>query len=248
MDKNNNNNSNDSSFAKLYAVDVSSKISKKMNLSYLSWADAWAELKKLYPDAEYKIYTRSIDCEVEKVVKIDESTTITTRQKYTEEIPYFTDDHTCFVKVGVVINGNEQDEIFPVMNNKMLSVSADMVTMTDVNRALQRAFVKACARHGLGLYVYAGEDLPEDKRINIPQLIREADRKAVLNIDAATFANYKASIIGYIKMMSDSNTQVDSNLYNYIQSLFPNQKLSTLTYEKDKEGVAKLYYIIEKIS
>ena len=68
MDKNNNNNSNDSSFAKLYAVDVSSKISKKMNLSYLSWADAWAELKKLYPDAEYKIYTRSIDCEVEKVV------------------------------------------------------------------------------------------------------------------------------------------------------------------------------------
>jgi len=48
------------------------------------------------------------------------------------------------------------------MNNKNQSVSLSLVKMTDVNKALQRAFVKACARHGLGLYIYAGEDLPED--------------------------------------------------------------------------------------
>ena len=47
------------------------------------------------------------------------------------------------------------------MDFRNASIPAEKVTSTDVNKAIQRSLTKACARHGLGLYIYAGEDLPE---------------------------------------------------------------------------------------
>jgi hypothetical protein len=68
------------------------------------------------------------------------------------------------VKTGVTINGLEHIEYLPVMDYRNQSIPADKVTSFDVNKAIQRGLTKAAARHGLGLYIYAGEDLPEDER------------------------------------------------------------------------------------
>ena len=232
-------------FNTLYNVDVSAKLGKKMGLSYLSWADAWAELKKHYPEAEYKIYTRKVITKIEKKYQLEGGDVKTVEETYENDIPYFSDGRTCFVKVGVIIDGDEEVEIFPVRTNKNTSISVDMITMVDVNKALQRAFVKACARHGLGLYVYAGEDLPEDKRINLKDLIKEAERSANRDIDSKEFERERNFIISYISALGEN---VDSNLYNYIQSLFPNRRLSTLTFESDKAGICKLFYVVSKLS
>lgn len=232
-------------FNTLYNVDVSAKLGKKMGLSYLSWADAWAELKKRYPEAEYKIYTRKVITKIEKKYQLEGGDVKTVEETYENDIPYFSDGRTCFVKVGVIIDGDEEVEIFPVRTNKNTSISVDMITRVDVNKALQRAFVKACARHGLGLYVYAGEDLPEDKRINLKDLIKEAERSANRDIDSKEFERERNFIISYISVLGEN---VDSNLYNYIQSLFPNRRLSTLTFESDKAGICKLFYVVSKLS
>ena len=232
-------------FNTLYNVDVSAKLGKKMGLSYLSWADAWAELKKRYPEAEYKIYTRKVITKIEKKYQLEGGDVKTVEETYENDIPYFSDGRTCFVKVGVIIDGDEEVEIFPVRTNKNTSISVDMITRVDVNKALQRAFVKACARHGLGLYVYAGEDLPEDKRINLKDLIKEAERSANRDIDSKEFERERNFIISYISALGEN---VDSNLYNYIHSLFPNRRLSTLTFESDKAGICKLFYVVSKLS
>ena len=232
-------------FNTLYNVDVSAKLGKKMGLSYLSWADAWAEIKKRYPEAEYKIYISKVSTKIEQKYQLEGGDVKTVEETYENDIPYFSDGRTCFVKVGVIIDGDEEVEIFPVRTNKNTSISVDMITRVDVNKALQRAFVKACARHGLGLYVYAGEDLPEDKRINLKDLIKEAERSANMDIDSKEFERERNFIISYISALGEN---VDSNLYNYIQSLFPNRRLSTLTFESDKAGICKLFYVVSKLS
>ena len=129
-------------FQILNAIDVSEHVEKKSNgrveLSYLSWAWAWAEVKKAFPDATYTIYENA------------------------NGWFYHTDGKTCWVKTGVTINNIEHIEYLPVMNNRNASILAEEVTSFDVNKAIQRSLTKAAARHGIGLYIYAGEDLPED--------------------------------------------------------------------------------------
>lgn len=127
-------------FEELNSIDVSSKTEKKGNLTYLSWAWAWAELKKKHPNAEYKIYENA------------------------DGWNYHTDGKTAWVKTGVTVNGIEHIEYLPIMDFRNNSIPLDKVTSTDVNKTIQRSLTKAVARHGLGLYVYAGEDLPEDAR------------------------------------------------------------------------------------
>lgn len=127
-------------FERLNAVNVNGHTEKKNGLTYLSWAWAWAEVKKLYPGAYYTIYERETEF---------------------GPVNYFTDGRTCWVKTGVTIEGLEHIEDLPVMDFKNKSIAYEDVTSTDVNKAIQRSLTKACARHGLGLYIYAGEDLPE---------------------------------------------------------------------------------------
>ena len=124
-------------FKQLNAINVSDKIERKGNLSYLSWAYAWGELKKIFPTANYKIYENA------------------------DGWNYFTDGRTCWVKTGVTVEGIEHIEYLPVLNFKNAPIPAQEVTSFDVNKAIQRSLTKAVARHGLGLYIYAGEDLPE---------------------------------------------------------------------------------------
>ena len=104
----------------------------------MSWAWAWSEVKKRFPDANYKVYENK------------------------DEWNYFTDGRTAWVKVGLTVNGIEHIEMLPVMDFKNKSIQLNAITSFEVNKAIQRALTKACARHGLGLYIYAGEDLPEE--------------------------------------------------------------------------------------
>lgn len=128
---------NKSVFETLSAVNVNDKIEKKNGLSYLSWAFAWGECKKAYPNAFYTIYEND------------------------KGWNYFTDEKTCWVKTGVTIEGLEHVEYLPIMDFRNKSIRAEDVTSFDVNKTIQRSLTKALARHGLGLYIYAGEDLPE---------------------------------------------------------------------------------------
>lgn len=126
-------------FETLNGVNCNEHTEKKNGLTYLSWAWAWAEVKKRYPDAFYKIYENEAGR------------------------PYFDDGKTCWVKTGVTIEGLEHIEYLPVMDNRNNSIPLERVTSMDMNKAIQRSLTKAAARHGLGLYIYAGEDLPENE-------------------------------------------------------------------------------------
>lgn len=129
-------------FETLNKINVNDKVESKNGLSYLSWAYAWGEVKKLYPNANYRIYERDTQY---------------------GPVNYFTDGRTCWVKTGVIINELEHIEELPVMDFRNKSITVDKVTSFDVNKAIQRSLTKALARHGLGLYIYAGEDLPEEE-------------------------------------------------------------------------------------
>lgn len=126
-------------FQTLNAINVNEKTESKNGLTYLSWAWAWGEVKKLYPDATYTIYENK------------------------DGWNYHTDGMTAWVKTGVTVNGIEHIEYLPVMDFKNKSIPLGNITSFDVNKAIQRSLTKAVARHGLGLYIYAGEDLPEDE-------------------------------------------------------------------------------------
>ena len=124
-------------FETLFEINVNDHVEKKNGLSYLSWPYAWAEVKKCFPDANYKVYETESGC------------------------IYFTDGKTCWVKTGVEIAGLEHIEYLPIMDYKNKSISLEHITSFDVNKSIQRSLTKALARHGLGLYLYAGEDFPE---------------------------------------------------------------------------------------
>lgn len=150
-----------STFELLSAINVNDKVEKKSNLTYLSWAWAWAEVKKACPDASYEI-------------KGDPTT-----QK-----PYFYDENLGYmVMTEVTIEGKTLEMWLPVMdgankammakpytykgnawvNGKKVEVdkTVEAATMFDINKTLMRCLTKNLAMFGLGLYIYAGEDLPE---------------------------------------------------------------------------------------
>ena len=165
-------------FKQLYDIDVSSKTKSKSGLNYLSWAAAWSEVKKAFPDATFKIYEHLI-----KIVEVADGREVTREV----ERPWFDDGNTGWVKTGVTICGIEHIEELPIMDFKNKSIPAANITSQDANKAIQRSLTKACARHGLGLYIYEGEDLPEETKevsnlqAEIMELIK---KKSALSDDA----------------------------------------------------------------
>ena len=144
-------------FERLFKIDVSDHIEKKQTgnttLSYLSWSYAWASVKMRYPDANYEI------------VRAENG------------LPYVFDPHTGYmVFTKVTIEGVTHEMWLPVMdgrNEAMLdhpyqkkyknySATVEAATMFDINKTIMRCLVKNLAMFGLGLYIYAGEDLPVD--------------------------------------------------------------------------------------
>jgi len=149
----------------LSAINVNDKVEKKSNLTYLSWAWAWSETKKAFPDASYQI-------------KGDPIT-----QK-----PYFYDENLGYmVMTEVTINGETLEMWLPVMdgaNKAMLAQSytystrygektVEAASMFDINKTLMRCLVKNLAMFGLGIYIYAGEDLPEGETTKVVAPVKQ---------------------------------------------------------------------------
>lgn len=125
-------------FDQLNAIDVSGHVEKKNGLSFLSWVWAWSELVRRFPDANFRVIPDP------------------------EGLNYHSDGRTAWVEVGVTVQGREIVETLPVMDYRNQSIPRDRLTSMDVNKAIKRCLTKAIALHGLGLYIYAGEDLPEN--------------------------------------------------------------------------------------
>lgn len=123
------------SFEQLYKVDVSGYVEKKNGFSYVSWPFAVAELRRRHPDARWE------------VVRFDGK-------------PYMKTECGYFVEVAVTVDGVTLSQIHPVLDHRNKPIQQP--NAFDINTSIQRCLVKAIALHGLGLYVYAGEDLPPD--------------------------------------------------------------------------------------
>lgn len=133
---------------------VEVKETGKTKLSYLSWSWAWAEVKKHYPNATYTIW------------------------KDEQNKPYiFTEGLGYMVYTSVTIDGMTHEMWLPVMDShnmamldepyqfktKYNSYTVNKASMMDINKAIMRCLTKNLAMFGLGLYIYAGEDLPESE-------------------------------------------------------------------------------------
>jgi len=133
-------------FERLSAINVNDKAEKKDGLTYLSWAWAWSEVKKAYPSATYEIG------EIKAVASMG-----------------------IMCHTSVTIEGETLTMWLPVMDSKNKAMKSEAYTYTtkygektveaatmfDVNKTLMRCLVKNLAMFGLGIYIYAGEDLPE---------------------------------------------------------------------------------------
>ena len=119
----------------LSAIDVNDKTEDKNGMTYLSWAWAWGKLKENYPEATFKKHTH-------------------------DGMAYIKDEKgNAFVEVTVTVEGISATELFPVLNYSNKPIQNP--NAFEVNTALQRGLAKAIAYHGLGHYIYAGEDLPQ---------------------------------------------------------------------------------------
>lgn len=121
-------------FAKLNAINVSEHIEKKAGFSYLSWPFAVAQLRLADATATWEV------------------------QRF-DGLPFLITETGFFVEVAVTVQGTTLSQIHPVLDGRNKVILAP--TAFDINTSIQRCLVKAIALHGLGLYIYAGEDLPQ---------------------------------------------------------------------------------------
>lgn len=201
-------------FNKLFAINCNDKTEKKSNgsteLTYLSWCYAWSEVKKLYPNARYDI------------LKFGEN-----------KLPYVFDEKTGYmVFTRVEIEDIEHEMWLPVMDSSnkamkdkpytykvkeykfgkftgnYIDKNVEPATMFDINKTIMRCLTKNLAMFGLGLYIYAGEDLPENvdsedtkqnnQKVSTPYdfekeelMIQESQKQQIrTEIDETTIKNY----------------------------------------------------------
>lgn len=165
-------------FNDIRAINVADKVEKKEGLTYLSWAWAWDVFKQNYPDAIYRY------------------------RENQNGLPYFESEAGAMVFTSVTAGGITHDMWLPVMDSKNKAMkskpytyqvwdsykrqkvekSVEAFTMFDVNKTLMRCLVKNLAMFGLGLYIYAGEDLPSDeepqKNEHAPKNMQPTDEEA----------------------------------------------------------------------
>jgi len=182
-----------STFDTLYALNVNGKTEKKGSLTYLSWAAAWAEAKTLFPDINYTIY-ENVDTEG-------------------RVLNYFSDGSTSYVKVGVTIDGLEHINYLPVMDYRNKSIGMDKLTSFDVNTAIQRCLTKALGMHGLGLYIYQGEDLPHVEVVDAKTAqTKRTTPKAAKGKDISIDADNWKKVLTWAKQNKDNSALVFAGL------------------------------------
>lgn len=234
-------------FQTLNSINLGDSVKEKMGLKYLSWAYGWEKMLTLYPDASMQIHERTV--QVNEVYNYDNKTVT---NSYTTEIPYFTDGKTCWVKVSVTINNKTYTETLAVMDNKMNAVRLEAVTSVQVNKAIQRCFVKALARHGLGLYIFRGEDLPTSEKEEIETTINDAFQKAEstsLAISNTTFEELRTYTRNLYASLLDSNlpTQIVNEMNSYIANKLPAGSRISLLTEEHREICERIKQYLEVV-
>lgn len=173
----------------LLKKDVNSHTEKKNGLTYLSWAWAWAEALKADPTATFNVHTFG-------------------------EKPYMDVNGTGMVWVTVTLFGQGRTCMLPVMNHRNQPIQNP--DAFQVNTAIMRCMTKALALHGLGLYIYAGEDLPEEGG-EVATSTPSPKPKAVVKAQPTTWDNSDASrklfADGMIEYTSTCNTVAGLNSY-----------------------------------
>ena len=135
-------------FEKLSAINVNDKVEKKSNLTYLSWAWAWSEVKKACPDATYQIGETDYD----------ESLGFMCHTSVTIE------GETLAMWLPVMDGGNKSmKKVAYKFTTRYGEKDVAAATTFDINKTLMRCLVKNLAMFGMGIYIYAGEDLPESE-------------------------------------------------------------------------------------
>jgi len=142
----------------LLKLNVNEHVEKKQNLSYLSWAWAWAEALKADPAASFE------------VIPFDGK-------------PYMDVNGTGMVWVTVTMFGKPMTCFLPVMDHRNKPITNP--DAFQVNTAIMRCMTKGLALHGLGLYIYAGEDLPEDEAA-APVVVKAVTQKATADVEVNT--------------------------------------------------------------
>ena len=200
-------------FNTLYALNVNDRSEKKNGLTYLTWAVAWAEFKKQYPSATYRI--------------VKDANT---------NLPYFLDERLgIIVYTEVTVDGLTYEMWLPVMDgankamklepytyqvfdkykNTYIEKKVDAATMFDINKTIMRCLVKNLAMFGLGLYIYAGEDLPEETTETTAEAMNPEpakQKRTYTRRTAATPIDKYAGIKAALESMKDINSLL--NLYN----------------------------------
>ena len=134
--------------SELLKINVNDHLEKKGNLSYLSWAWAWAEVLKVDPAASWVAH------------------------EWADRPAMFLPDGSAMVKVSVTVKNDTKLCVLPVMDNRNRAIQNPDAFA--INTAIMRCLAKAIAMHGLGLYIYAGEDLPEaEKKEPNPEVLAQ---------------------------------------------------------------------------
>lgn len=150
-----------STFEKLSAINVNAHVEKKSNLTYLSWAWAWSETKKACPDATYKIGQTDYD----EVLGFMCHTEVTIDGETLEMwLPVMDGANKSMLKTSYTYKGNSWENGRKVVVDK----TVEAATSFDINKTIMRCLVKNLAMFGMGIYIYAGEDLPETKTETAP--------------------------------------------------------------------------------
>ena len=124
-------------FGVLDSINVNEYTEKKGQFTYLSWAWAVRELLKVSPNATWIVH---------KFGELE------------NQQPYMKTDAGCFVQVTVHVDDVGRTQVHPVLDNRNQTIQEP--NAFQINTSIQRCLAKAIALHGLGLYIYAGEDLP----------------------------------------------------------------------------------------
>jgi len=215
-------------FEELYAVNVNEHTEGKKTgengkeLTYLSWTFAWAETKKRYPNASYTVW------------------------KDEKGLPYAYDNNTGYiVYTSVTIEGITHEMWLPVMDgkNKAMKSSAykyldrwgkekivEQASMFDINKTIMRCLTKNLAMFGLGLYIYAGEDLPEDAEEQKP---KQKDEK----VESVELRERVIKYCTKTKMTKDQIKSICSNYgVNELKELSNESCMSYIAYIQGRGG------------
>ena len=170
-------------FTELDRVDVTQHIEKKGRFSYLSWAYAVRELKKRHPRATWMVHEYGED-----------------------DIPYIKTECGFFVKVTVTVDDVDMTQVHPVLDHQNKPLTAP--NAFQINTSIQRCLAKAIALHGLGIHLYAGEDLPPSPPLDNLQ------RKELLNVLDTKKADKRL-----LEKVSEQVNNGTINQSNYLQAM-----------------------------